>query len=323
MRLPLILAVFAACGGASTPPPATAMPPDPKPEVKPAQPPAEPENSSATAPVEPPVAAGPLEVKIPPPQTTVKLVSDGKGKKAALRYTAKPGVKQAVELAMDFTGKQDADEQVVPTIVLIGEAEARTVDKDGGAEYTLTVTGTDARAVAGSAVPAQQLKTVLGTLTGLTIAGKRDASGKAGELTMRIEHPPDHARDALGLIRETLPAVPLLPGQPVGVGAKWQSVTQLKLAEKLDITQTTDYEVVAHDGATWKIKGTTKVSGKDQEIDSAKISAISGTGTSETTIADGALYPTHRAQLETQFKASDADKSTTFTLRVGGTVTPK
>ncbi|HMG22523.1 MAG TPA: hypothetical protein VK607_14420, partial [Kofleriaceae bacterium] len=96
-----------------------------------------------------------------------------------------------------------------------------------------------------------------------------------------------------------------------------------KLADKLDITQVTDYELIAHDGATWKIKGTTKVSGKDQEVDNAKISAISGTGTSETTISDGALYPAHKALLETQFKASDADKSTTFSLKVGGVVTPK
>jgi Family of unknown function (DUF6263) len=207
--------------------------------------------------------------------------------------------------------------------VLIGEAETRTVDRDGGTEYTLTVTGTDARDVAGSAVPAGQLKTVLGSLAGLTIAGKLGANGVAGDVAMRIEHPPEHAGDALGLIRQTFPSLPVLPSQPVGVGAKWQSTTMLKIADKLDVTQTTDYEVVAHAGATWKIKGTTKVSGRDQEVDGAKISAISGNGTSETTIADGTLYPTHKSSLETQFKASDADKSTQFSLRVGGAFTPK
>lgn len=323
MRLPLIFAVVvAACGGTPKPPPAAPLPPEPKQAARPPAPTeAEPVAKSPQA--APPVPTGPVEVKIPAAQTTVKVVSEGKGKKQPLRYTAKPGVKQAVEVAMDFTGKQDAEESVVPTIVLIGEAETKAVDKDGGAEYTLTVTGTDARAVAGAAVPPEQLKTVLGSLAGLTIAGKRGANGATGDVTMRIEHPPQHAADALGLIRETFPSLPVLPTQPVGVGAKWQSTTTAKLADKLDITQVTDYELVAHTGATWTIKGTTRVSGRDQEVENAKISAISGTGTSETTIADGALYPTHKASLETQFKASDPEKSSQFSIKVGGAFTPK
>ncbi|HMG54246.1 MAG TPA: DUF6263 family protein, partial [Kofleriaceae bacterium] len=124
-------------------------------------------------------------------------------------------------------------------------------------------------------------------------------------------------------IRLTLPALPVLPKEALGVGARWQSTTNARLADQLDITQVTDYELIAHDGATWRIKGTTKITGKDQEVDHAKISSISGAGTSETTISDGALYPAHKALLETQFKASDADKSTTFSLKVGGVVTPK
>jgi hypothetical protein len=322
--LPLIAAVAAACG-TPKPPPTAPLPPDkPAAAAQPTQPSAEADSVAKQAEIKPPPApAGPVEIKIPAPQTTVKIVSDGKGKKQALRYTPKQGAKQAVEVAMDFTGKQDAEEQIVPTIVLIGEAETRTVDKDGGAEYTLTVTGTDARAVAGAAIPLDQLKTVLGALNGLIIAGKRGANGAAGELTLRIEHPPEHAGDALGLIRETFPALPVLPTQPLGVGAKWQSTTSSKVADKLEVIQVTDYELVAHNGATWTIKGTTKVSGKDQAIDNAKISSISGTGSSETTISDGVLYPAHKASVETQFKAADTDKSSQFTIKVGGAVTPK
>lgn len=322
--LPLILAV-AACGGSSKPPPTAPLPPDSSAKAadKPPATPPEAEQLAKQPESKPPAPAGPVEIKIPAPQTTVKMVSDGKGKKQPLRYTAKQGAKQSVEVAMDFAGKQDTDEQIVPTIVLIGEAETRNVDKDGGTEYTLTVTGTDARAVAGSAVPADQLKTVLGALNGLTINGKRGANGASGDLTLRIEHPPEHATDALGLIRETFPALPVLPSQPIGVGARWQSTTSAKLADKLDVTQVTDYEVVSHEGSTWKIKGTTKVSGKDQDIDNAKISSITGNGTSETTISDGSLYPTHKASLETQFKAADKDKSSQFTIKVSGAVTPK
>jgi hypothetical protein len=337
MRLPLIVAVVAACGGSPKPPPTAPLPEDTKqasrppaaaPDATDAKSLAKPtsgaeETATEPAPPKRTGPADPIELKIPPAQTAVKMVSDGTGKKQPLRYTARPGAKQAVEVAMDFTGKQDTDESTVPTIVLIGEAETKAVDKDGSAEFTLTVTGTDARAVAGSVVPVDQFKTVLGSLAGLTIGGKRGANGAAGEVTMRIEHPPEQGVDALELIRFTFPVLPILPTQAVGIGARWQATTTARLADKLDVTQVTDYEVVAHDGPTWKIKGTTKISGKDQEVENAKISSITGTGTSETIIADGALYPTHKASFETQFKASDPDKSSQFVLRLGGAFTPK
>src|SRR5690242_15408632 len=111
--LPLIAAVAAACG-TPKPPPTAPLPPDkPAAAATPAQPSPEAESVAKQAevkPAAPPAPAGPVEIKIPAPQTTVKIVSDGKGKKQALRYTPKQGAKQAVEVAMDFAGKQDSDE---------------------------------------------------------------------------------------------------------------------------------------------------------------------------------------------------------------------
>jgi hypothetical protein len=326
-RLLSILAVSAACGGAPTPPAQLApLPDDPKPAAAPAEAkPAQPAPVEAK-PAAPPASATPLEIKIPPPQTTVKIVSAGKGKKATVRYTAKPGAKQGIEFAIDFSGKQDSAESVVPTIVLIGEAETKAVDKDGNATYTVTVTGADARAVAGQQIPPEKFdlfKGALGGLAGLTIGGTLGANGTAGEITMKIDRVPAQAAQAIELLRVTLPTLPVLPKEAVGVGAKWQSTTVAKLADRLDVTQTTDYELVAHQGTTWTIKGTTKVTGKDQAIEDSKISQISGTGTSETTIADGALYPTHKSSVETQFTASEKGASAQFVIKVGGAVTPK
>jgi hypothetical protein len=324
MRPLLLVAAFAACG--SPKPPAAPQTPDPQAMARPAAAtPADPAQSTETRPGAP---AGPVEVKIPPAQTTVRLVTDGQGKKQVLRYSPRPGARQTVEVAMDFTGRQDAEEATAPTIVLLCDARTGAVDRDGAADYTLTVTGADARPVTGSDRTPQDLKPALAGLAGLTIAGKRGANGATGEVTLRLEHPPASSDDALGLIRETLPVLPVLPTEPVGVGAKWQATTAARLADKLDITQVTDYEVTAHDGASWTIKGTTKVSGKDQKIDNATISAISGTGTSETTIADGAMYPVHKEQIETRFTATDPEsadpsKAVQFTIKVGGTVTPK
>jgi hypothetical protein len=320
-RLPLLLLVATACGGSPKPIQTAPLPDDPKPVTAPVTEP-------KPAPTEPPVAkpaapAAPVEVKIPAQQTTVKVVSAGKGKKEVLRYTAKPGGKQQIELAIDFSSRQDTDEQIVPTIVLVGDAETTAVDKDGVAAYTVTITGMDARAVAGSKVPVDKFKTVLATLAGLTIGGKLGPSGAAGDVTLRIDKPLDHAAEALELLRVTLPVLPVLPKDAVGVGAKWQATTTAKLADRLDITQVTDYELTGHKGTTWTIKGTTKITGKDQDIDTSKISGIAGSGTSETTITDGALFPAYKSSLETQFKASEQDKSMQFAIKIGGTVTPK
>ncbi len=315
----LLFAVVTACGGKSTPPPTTPLPADPAPvEAKKEEPPAEP--------AKPPEPLGPVEVKIPSSAVTVKLVSAGKGKKAPLRYTTKAGEKQQVELAMDFSAKQTengaSQDQIVPTIVLVGDAETKAVDKDGNAQYTLTVNTTDAKDVTGSQIPAEKFRTVLGSLAGLTISSSLAANGAVGDVTMRVEKPTDMSAGALELIRLTLPSFPVLPAEPVGVGAKWQATSTAKLADKLDVTQVTDYELVAHKGTTWTIKGKTKVTGADQKMQGGDISAIKGTGSSEATLADGTLYPTYKTLLETEFTAAEAGKSMQFALKVGGAVSP-
>jgi len=315
----LLVAVVTACGGKSTPPPTTPLPAD-----KPAEP--EAKKEPAPPPEAPPAPLAPVEVKIPASPVAVKLVSAGKGKKAPLRYSAKTGDKQPVELAMDFSAKQTengtSQDQIVPTIVLTGDAETKAVDKDGNAAFTLTVTSADARDVAGSQIPAEKFRVVLGSLAGLTISSSLGANGAVGDVTMRVETPTEMSAGALELIRLTLPGFPVLPKEPVGVGAKWQATTSSKLADKLDVTQVTDYELVAQKGTTWTIKAKTKITGADQKMQGGEISKIKGSGSSEATLADGTLYPTYKTLIETEFTAAEAGKSMLFALKVGGAVTP-
>jgi hypothetical protein len=318
MTRPLwILALAAACGGTSTPPPAPPMAAEPTQASMP--PPTEPE----PPPPEPAPPSGPIELKIPALQTTVKLVSGGKGKKQVLRYTPRPGTRQAVELAVDFAARQDTDEQIIHTFVLTGEADIKAVDKNGTAEYAVAITGGDARPQPGSRIPLDELKAVLASLSGLTIAGTLGSNGAAGDVTLRIAQPPLHAEDALEMIRLTFPTLPVLPREPVGVGAKWQSTTAAKAVDRIEVTHVTNYEVTAHQGSTWMFKGTTKVAGNDQDIVDSKVSAIGGSGTSETTIEDGALYPTHKASLETRFKALEKDRQTQVWVKTGAAMTPR
>ncbi|HET9627455.1 MAG TPA: DUF6263 family protein [Kofleriaceae bacterium] len=317
-RLSLLLLVAAACGGSSKPAPTTPIPDDTKTAAAPAPAPTPP-----PAPPAAPPPPKPVDVTIPAQQTTVKLVSAGKGKKEAIHYALKEGTKQAVELALDFSGKQDADEQTVPTIVLAADAETKAV-KDGTAEYTLTVTGVDARSNPGAAnVPLDKFRQVLDVLVGLQVNGTVGASGTAGDVVLHMDKGPRGIEKALELIRVTLPRVPALPTEAVGVGAKWQTTSAAKLADRLDVTQTTDYELVAHKGTTWTIKGTTKVVGKEQSVETAKVTDIAGTGTTEATIDSSQFYPTVKSTLETQFTATDKDKSAKYSIKVGSAVTPK
>jgi hypothetical protein len=315
----LLLAALVACGGNKSKPATLAPLPADKPAV------------AETKPVEekpaPPAPKKPLEVKVPPTEVAVKLVSPGKGKRAPLRYTAKPGGKQQVEVMIDFASKTTFDgqtqEQVVPTVVLVGEAETKAVGADGKAEYAFAVSSTDAREVKGSEVPIDKFRIALASLGGLVISSSVGPNGAAGDVTLRIEKPDDLSEGAIDLIRLTLPPFPMLPKEPVGVGAKWRATASGKLADKFDITQVTDYTLVAHKGATWTIKGKTTVTGKDQDVGGAKISKITGTGTSDITLTDGALYPTHKSSTETSFTASEGDKSGLFVIKVGGAVTAK
>src|ERR1700733_6621523 len=176
-----------ACGGSpkSTTPliPLADTKPDPVPEPKP-----EPKAGPAP-PVAPPVPSGPIEVPVAAPTVTVKLMSPGKGKRSAVKLSAKTGAKQQVELAMDFAGKQTAppelggtQEQVAPTLVLVGEASATDVDKDGAAQFQVTFSGADARDAPGAKTPAAEFKQDLVSLSGMTLAGKVGANGSTGDL---------------------------------------------------------------------------------------------------------------------------------------------
>jgi len=340
----------AACGGGShkstTPPPPlpetkTDTPAPPKPDDKPAE--------TAKAP-EPP--AGPVEVMLKAPQSTVKLVAPGKGKRVALKLTPKTGDKAPVEIAMDFSGKTTAppelggtQEQVAPTVVLGGQLETQDVGADGAAKFQVTVNNIDARDVTGSKTPAAEFKQNLQSLNGMTIGGSVNGNGSTSDLKLRVEKPDAASAEALGLIHlSLLPMWPVLPTEPIAPGAKWQVTTTQKLADQLDVTQTTDYELVAHKGAAWTIKGTTKITGTDQDITAppdpktgkkgpqTTIGKIAGTGTTEATISEGSLSPASTQKLETSFEATvtapgqDGKPQTIslkFELKQGNAVTSK
>lgn len=299
-----LLIAAAACGGKSkstTPPPRL---PEDKPPVAEDKPPEEPKEPPA-----PPVPQGPIEVSLPAPDVEVKLVSGGKGKKAKLVVAPKAGAKQTTELLLDFTGGQDGPpetggkrDEVAPTVVLVADAETKTVDDKGASAFQFTISAVDVKDKPGQKVSSAEFKEELGSLIGATINGTVDANGKPSELKLRIEKPDAKSAGALEFVKlSLLPLWPVLPTEAVGTGAKWTVTTKQKIADQLEVKKVVSYELGAKKGTAWPIKGTTKVTGEEQNVQGAKLGNIEGNGNHEITLTEGALVPAIKQTMATKF----------------------
>lgn len=302
-RLFALVLVLAACGGKQKHVDTVPLPPEPKPEEAKKEPeakPAEPEKPAAPQ--------GPVELKLEAAKPTVKLVSAGKGTKTALKVAPKSGAKQTVEVALDFSGGQDGppeaggkQQQIAPTVVLAADVETKEV-ADGQSKFTLTISGVDAKDVQGAKVPADQFKAELTSLLGATIEGSVGANGSTSDLTLKIEKPDPKSMEALALVKTVLlPMWPVLPDQPIAPGAKWTVTTTEKIADQLEVTKTVDYQLVSKKGGEWTIKGTAKMTGKDQDLQGAKIGGIGGAGSIDSVVTDGALVAKSTQKLATDF----------------------
>lgn len=293
------------CGGTSNPTQTTPPPAETK-----AVAPAEPSSPVAAAPSEPSAPSAPAEAAEPEQPTgavehfvpnhgaLVKLVSKGKGTLEPLRYSATLGGKQQVEVVMNLAMRSRiggrVQKQVLPTHVLTGEVETTAVE-ESAAKYAFTVAGLEWRDTPGSVLPAANFNE-LGVPPGLVISGTVEPFGLMGDTRLRSGESNPYTESAFKVVRGNLPSWPVLPNEPVGIGARWKATTTWWVAGAGGVTQVTDYEVVSRQGATWTIKGKIRISG-----------AHTGTGTTEATITDGALYPSFKTTTETRLPPSKED----------------
>jgi hypothetical protein len=333
----LALVLVAACGGKQKHVDTVPLPPDPKvteEEKKPAEekPPAE-----APKPPEP----QPIDLPLASATPTVKLVNAGKGKKTALKLAPKAGLKQQLEIALDFVGSEqeqgkDKKEDTAPTVVLAGELETKEVAADGTSKFQLTLSGVDAKATPASKVPVDQFKEVVGKLNGATIGGTVSPNGSASDLNLHVDKADQTIIGALAYMKTAfMPIWPVLPAEPVGAGAKWTVTTTEKIADQVDVTKTVSYELVSVKGTTWTIKAAAKITGTDQELpknpdaptQSAKVSGITGSGTLEATLTDGVLAVPLKQSQQTEFSITVSDGAQTqgikFHLEQTNAVTTK
>ncbi|CAN5900590.1 hypothetical protein BH11MYX2_BH11MYX2_09330 [soil metagenome] len=319
----LALVVALGCGGKSTPPPTTPLPDD-KPATPVATTPA-----PAPTPDAPPPPPGPLEVAVEAPQTTVKLVSGGKGKKTPLVYASAATPAEQVDLTFDFVEKHFAPADLggdgqngMPTIIFSTEAIGTSVDKTA-IEYTMKVSKTDAKDTEGARMKADELKGALETLKDFTIKGKVGPNGVALAPTkISVAIGDQVAQQIVNLMQIALPSWPTLPTEAVGDGAKWTATTTTKLMGQVDVTVTTDYTLVKRKGTVATIKGTTKVTGTEQSKGNSKIADIAGTGTVDGTIDSTHVFPQFTSALDTTFSVSEQNKAIKLQVKIGGQMTP-
>ena len=160
-----------------------------------------------------------------------------------------------------------------------------------------------------------------------------NANGSVSDLTLRVDKPDEHTAGAMGLLKlSLLPLWPVLPSEAIGPGAKWTVTQTAKVADQLEVTQTTNYQLVSKKGKVWTIKGTTKVTGTEQQIgdgaQKATFDGIGGTGTTEATISEGTLLPVSKQSVKTDFTATaepspNQKVSLVFHLEQANAVTPK
>jgi hypothetical protein len=318
MRKQLLLLVLAvaACGGKQKHVDTVPLPPDPQVTEQEKKPAEEPKPAE-----EKPPEPQPVDLPLATATPTVKLLNAGKGKKTALKLAPKVGLKQQLEIALDFVGSEqeagkDKKEDTAPTVVLAGELETKQVGADGKAKFQLTLSGVDAKANATSKVPVEQFKEVVAKLNGATIGGTVSANGSASDMNLHIDKADQTIIGALAYMKTAfMPIWPVLPAEPVGAGAKWTVTTTEKIADQVEVTKTVSYELLSVKGTTWTIKAASKITGKDQELpsnpdapgQSAKVNGISGSGSLEATLTDGVLAVPLKQSQSTDFSITVSD----------------
>ena len=214
--------------------------------------------------------------------------------------------------------------------MLLADVETKEVAADGSAKFRVTVSGVDARDIAGAKTPGADFKKDLASLTGATIEGTVGAERlNDADLKMRVEKPDEHTLGAIGSHQAVADAD--LAGAADRADRARREVDghdEQKVADQLEVTQTTDFQLVSTKGKDWTIKGTTKVTGTEQDIEGAKFGGIAGEGSTEATLNQGSLLPAAKQQVKTDFTATAEPQpnqkvSLNFHLEQGNTVTPK
>lgn len=219
-----------------------------------------------------PASAAP-GVGAPPKKDEVRLVDPGKEPRRELRLSAKVGqadkMKMTMTMDMDIqVGAQAPPKQQLPPMVMNMAMKVTDTKPNGDIRYEFTLTDTDVKTAPGmNPQVTTAIKEALGKLNGLN--GHAVVSNRGFNREAKINMPPGsdaQTKQVMQGMEQAMQQIGApLPEEPVGVGARWQYITQLT-QNGIRIDQTATYDLVKMEGERISCKVTVDQSAPRQKV---------------------------------------------------------
>lgn len=251
-----------------------------------------------------PVAVAEGEPTIPEsarvPLTEVELLDPGEGERVALRLTSEVGQREQMRLEQVMTmqiqvGAQQAPRVEMPPIRMDMEMETTHVGDDGAMRHASRITNLE---VLGEGPLVPRLEQDLGPLRDMTGWDVVDARGRmvAGEYELPGSASPE-LRNSLQRTQDALrQLMPPLPEEPVGVGARWQAVSDIR--SQIAFRQVSTYTLESMEGKRIVLTVQTEQTGDPQPMASdqpgvtAELLAFEGEASARIELTLDRLAPT-------------------------------
>ncbi len=254
------------------------------------------------------------------------LTAGASGSQRVLRYHLAKGVKTPLELAMDVEMIAGGRGGKLPTLVMTMEIGADDVLPDGTAKLRMTVIDAQVRDRAGSAVPAGPMRALTAAMIGAVFTASLSPDGKLADA--KFDAPktlPAAVTAQLTQLTQSIEQLAMrLPGEAVGVGAKWSSrrtVTQNGLA----MVTVTTVELTAIEGERVTFTTSSTLSAPDQNVQqdgvSITIKDVGGGGAGSVAIdlsrmaMTGTLNAEFRGLMTAQGQSAPIKMAMVLTLR--------
>jgi len=234
----------------------------------------------------------------PPLETALVVQALGKWPREVLRYDMSSSRGQSFTLRVSLQPKLVVEGKKAP-----GTADVR-LDVKGRITFAPSADAASAHrttvfesfAATSQAIPnaaLSQLQMQFAALDGLEIRDRMNADGglEAGELQLPIAPSPEQGGSLQTFIHGLAHALPPLPDEAVGAGARW-SATEVVTFQGIQLTQVSSFQLVDADGSTIRVQSKVEQTAKPQAIENAHLptgttvhlASLHGEGTGEAVV---------------------------------------
>jgi hypothetical protein len=249
--------------------------------------------------------AWPLVVRAAPAADAlpvVKLLDAGKGPKKALRLTAKVGLRRSVtmsmKLGMEMTVGANKMAMPLPETRLTMDLTVTKVAPNGDIRYDFKITHPEV--VGGKDVMPQVMETMTKTFKGLEgMKGHALVTSRGFTREAEIQVPQNidpQMREFIESTKQSLHQIASpLPEEPVGVGARWETTTNV-VQNRMQLKQSALNDLVALNGSTGTINLKIKQTAERQTVQqpgmpAVELTSLDSSGSGNINFDLGALVP--------------------------------